>query len=414
MKKLFLFILIVLLLGTWIGQEITKDSGYILVAFQSWTLETSLWIGMLISLLLFMLLHGLLMLFYKLRLPGERFRLWRHHRLQNKASVKTTRGLLALADGRFKQAERWLSQAASKSEQPLINYLSAAQAAQALGNNEQADKWLQQASQSTKGAGLAVGMTQAQLLLERGNYEKALATLLNLRKQAPKHPQILRQLKDCYLALKDWTALTELLSDLRRLQVLDHSSLQQLEQLCWSERLSQAGNDASMSQEERIQQVLNTWQQLPKALQEQLEIVRAYVQRLHSLGAEDKVEIVLRNQLNQHWDTQLVRLYGISKGENLERQLKQAEQWLKQRPDDGPLLLSLGRIALQLQQWPKARQYFEASLTAEPSHEALQELARLLLHLGEQVSGASLLLKHAKLFDQGLPSLPMPDQKKTG
>ncbi len=411
MKKFFLFVLIVLLLGTWIGYEMTQDSGYVLIAFKHWTVETSLWVGALLGLILFMISHGLLLLFYKLRLPGERLRRWRSSRQQASASIKTTRGLLALADGRWKQAERWLSQSASNSEQPLINYLSAARAAQELGQEDNADKWLKKAAETTKGAEVAVGLAQAELLLQRGQLDKARALLLVLRKQAPRHTQVLRMLKDCCVQLQDWLVVCDVLVDIKRTAAMDDAAIRKLEARAWQERLKQTGLQAEASDDARVQQVLDTWQAMPTSLQEHGAILTLYVNRLIQLSAIEKAEIVIRNALNQQWNDDLAYQYGLIQSPSLDRQLATAEKWLKNQPDNAVLLLTLGRLSIQLGQWHKARQYLESSMAKNPRYETLQELARLLLHLGEQVSSTNLLLRHADLLNQDLPRLPMPERK---
>ncbi|MFP8968632.1 heme biosynthesis HemY N-terminal domain-containing protein [Pokkaliibacter sp. CJK22405] len=410
MKKAFLFIIAILLLGTWIGYEMTQDSGYVLIAFKSWTVETSLWTAAVLMLLIFMVAHGLLRLFYKVRLPGERLRRWRSSRQQANASVKTHRGLLALADGRWKQAERWLTQSATASDMPMINYLAAARAAQEQGHDDKADKWLQKAQETTKGADIAVGLTQAELMLQRGEYVKARALLLTLRKQSPRHTQVLRMLKTCCVELKDWKGLCDLIIDLKRNEAMDLSSLKLLEADAWRARLKEAGRNKEATDEARIQEILDTWQAMPINLQEQTLTLQLYVERLMDLSAIERAEIVIRNAVNQQWNDELVYQYGLIQSPALDRQLSTAEKWLKQHPDNAVLLLTLGRLSIQCGQWQKARQYLESSLTKQPRYETLQELARLLLHLGEQVSSTNLLLRHADLLNQDLPQLPMPQK----
>jgi Uncharacterized enzyme of heme biosynthesis len=158
------------------------------------------------------------------------------HSGQRRARRQTTRGLLALAEGNWGRARKLLEAGANKADTPLINYLSAAEAAHELGDDEEADVLLRKAWESTAGSDLAVGLTQAKLQLSAGKLEQALATLLRLRRKSPNHPFVLKQLSNAYIALEDWQALSELLPELRRQAVMDDESLNQLEKRVWRQR----------------------------------------------------------------------------------------------------------------------------------------------------------------------------------
>ena len=81
-----------------------------------------------------------------------------------------------------------------------------------------------------------------------------------------------------------------------------------------------------------------------------------------------------------------------------------AEGWLKERPNDPRLLLTLGRISLMNEAWSKAREYFETSLRLARSREVYGELGRLCVALGESERGGEYLARATV----DLPSLPLP------
>jgi len=72
-----------------------------------------------------------------------------------------------------------------------------------------------------------------------------------------------------------------------------------------------------------------------------------------------------------------VRLYGEWGEGDLTARIARAGKWLQQRPQDGELLLALGRLCLKQRLWGKAQNYLEASLSVAESREAHRELARL-------------------------------------
>ena len=60
-----------------------------------------------------------------------------------------------------------------------------------------------------------------------------------------------------------------------------------------------------------------------------------------------------------------------------------AELWLKQHPNDGELLLALGRISRRLDFFAKATDYLEQLLSQDYSTAAMTELAAVKTNLGE-------------------------------
>ena len=112
--------------------------------------------------------------------------------------------------------------------------------------------------------------------------------------------------------------------------------------------------------------------------------------------------------LGKSWNLELVQRYGAQEFGDPARQLLVAENWLKSRPADADLLLSLGRISMRNQLWGKAREYYEASLKIAPSAEAYGELGQLLKHLGDIEAGESYLRNYDELVGTQLLNLPMP------
>ena len=66
MRKLFAIALVTLLLGAGIVGIIETDPGYVLVAYRNYTLEASLWVGLLLLLLLVVALFIVLRLVYQI------------------------------------------------------------------------------------------------------------------------------------------------------------------------------------------------------------------------------------------------------------------------------------------------------------------------------------------------------------
>lgn len=376
MKRLIIYFLL-LLASIWVGIKIHKDPGYVLITYQNWSLETTLWFAILVILLVFLIFYLLSRLLRGTSTVSEKFGIWLEERRARKANKFTYRGLCDLAEGEWKSAEKNLLQGANHNDVPLVNYLAAAEAAQKRGHFEDRDNYLRLAHQSAPQAEIAIGLSQAQLQLNAKQWELALATLRHLHQLSPHHPYVLKLLKSVYLELNDWKNLKELLPELKHNKVLSSVDFEKLEQLIYMELLKSAVHADNMTL------VNETWSNTPKSLQQQPALLLLYVDFLLKHKQDNLAEPLLRDALKKYWNSYLVARYGLIISENPEKQLSVAESWLKNHPDDSALLLCLGRLCIRNQLLEKARQYLLTSIQLEPRAETFRELGQLLEQLGD-------------------------------
>ncbi|WP_110647837.1 heme biosynthesis HemY N-terminal domain-containing protein [Salinicola peritrichatus] len=402
MRKLILLIVFGLAVGALFGQLMQSLPGYWFIRVGDTSIQTSFWFGCVLLLIAFLVLHFALRALMRLRRPVSRLKVWNSRTRHRTAMKRTVRGLVALAEGRWKRAEKALTKAADDSGTPLVNYLSAALAAHYQGRYEQADVLLKRAHHSTEGADTAVGLVQAQLMLDRQQFEEALATLTRLEQQLPEHPQVLKLLKQAYLSVNDWDGLRRLLPRLDKHHLITEDERRELEPRAYRELLIQAAR-----QEGNLQRVRSLWADMPDALRGDVELVLLYSDALIKGGEEGDAERLLRNALKEHWDTRLVLRYGLL-NVDAARQLVYAEKWLQERPNDPDLLLTLGRLSLRNAYWGKAQEYFEASQRQRPSGVVCAELARLYANLGDHSKSQLYYRQSVTLLDKSLPALPQP------
>ena len=407
MRRLFAVILIALLLGVGVVALIETDPGYVLVTYSHYTLETSLWVGLLLLLGLILALYWTVRLFYRL-LGGQRtFLSWLGNRKAVIAQRHTTRGVILYSEGNWERARRQLERGVEKNEAPLLNYLLAARAADQLHESAQAREMLRLADESDPRAKVAVEMTLAELRLGAGEYSEALAALKNARLNVARHPRVLDLLRQAYEGLGDWDAMLELLPDLKKHKRLSRDDYQALESGVHCQRLALAASGPNASSA-----VLATaWQQVPTRLKHEGPVLDAYVDGLVAVGDWDTAEQTILKALKQQWDPQLVRDFGLLEGDNTSKRLALAERWLDSHADDANLLICLGRLCARDKLWGKARDYFESAYRIEASPEVCAELGRLLTGLGEpKVAGA--YFREGLLGQQkDLPELPVPSAK---
>lgn len=403
MKRVVLILLAALLVGGVVGALVARDPGYVLVAYADMSVETSLWFGLFLLLLAYMLLRFGGYLWSRFVRGGSGLAQWNRERRAQGARKQTVQGLLLSAEGRWSEAHKLLVAGARDAEMPLVNYLHAARSAQALGALEERDELLQRASEETPGSKVAVALTRVAFQLEADQHEQALATLLELQRESPRNPAVLAMLQRCYLALGDWQAILELAPDLRRQKALPQAELDATVRRASLARLAQLADPEAAGQFDVV------WKLLSKSLQQDHELVAAAANVRCAQGRPQDAEQLLRDGLKRAWDDRLVDCYGHLDAD-LAAQLSTAESWLKDRPNDAHLLLALGRLAARNEQWDKAREYLEASLRGDPGREVYGELGHLCVKLGDAQRGAEYLARALTLDAEGSADA-VPDGK---
>ncbi|MBZ5487569.1 tetratricopeptide repeat protein [Halomonas aquamarina] len=402
MRKLILLLVAGLAVGALFGHLMMSVPGYWLIRVGDTSIQTSFWFGLILLLAAFIVVHFALRLLSGILRPVGRFRTWNGRARNRRAMKRTVRGLVALTEGRWKKAEKTLVHAADDSSTPLVNYLSAALAAHYQGNHEKSQEHLNQAKLSTEGADTAIGLMQAQLMIDRQQPEEALAILNRLDKKLSDHPQVLKLLKQVHLSVNDWEGLRWLLPRLAAQKLIAPQEREQLEFKAYRELiLFEARNPSN------IERVRGLWADMPEYLRGNTELIVLYTDALLQANEETIAERLLNHSLDHHWDARLVKRYGVL-NVNAGRQLAKAEKWLQERPNDPELLLACGRLSLRTGKWEKALEYFEASQRQRPSGEVCAELARLYASLGEHNKSQLYYRQSVDMLAKSLPSLPQP------
>lgn len=374
MKFALLFVAVLVLAGL-ASHFLLGDPGYVAITFRGYLVEMS--VPVLLGLVL-LLLVGVWLIRRIVQAPrklGEAAGRYRSGR----AGMKLTRGMIEVAEGNFARGEKLLARAADTSDAPLFNYLLAARAAHLQGKDERRDEWLKLAYEHTPEASNAVLLTQAELQLDREQYEDALATLRRIEENSRDHSYALALLGRLYYRLEDWAQLAEILP---RLQKQGRVKKEMLD--TWTIRVhtENFGNAADG------EAVIAEWKKVHKAHKRDHGVLNAYYTALMRVGMHDKAEKDLVAALKAEWRAPLVRLFGLVEGPDPTRQLKRAEGWLAQHEDDPDLLLAAARLCLRNELWGKARSYLETVIALRPTPEAYQEYGRLLNQLGETDAAA--------------------------
>jgi len=393
--------MVALIVASALALGMIEDPGYVLIGYGQWSVETTLSFLVLAMLMLFVVSYYAVRFLIRLFRMPRAAKEWNIQRRSDEARKGLSRGLIKLSEGDWKGAEKQLLKRIAYSDSPAIHYMAAARAAQKQGAKNRRDNHLSAARESNPNADIAVGITEAELLISQRQLDQALTTLTKLRSLAPRNRHVLEMLMGLYMSLGDWNRLSELLPDLHKRKVITGSDADLLDREVHLELLNQAAQDGE------IVNLKDAWGRLPKRLSRDKTLQLAYASHLQDLGAVDDAEVFVRRALKHGWNKPLVNIYGQLESSNSSRQLAGAETWLKEHEKDPELLLSLGRLAMRSQLWGKARGYLETSVGIAPTVEGYQLLANLLEQLDDPVEAAECYRKATILASESaLPTLP--------
>ena len=379
MRAFFIFIL--LLASILLGVYLQRDPGYVLIAIHHWSIESTLSVAMVVLCLAFIMFHTVLLMLHWLTHLPTAWKNWHMKRRIQHAQAKTRQGLIEFSEGHWLQAKNHLIKALPDTDTPLLNYLTAARAAQEMGDNTLRDDYLRQAQQSMPEAKIAVELTQAQLQLANRQWEQALATLRHLQDMVPHHPYVLKLLMNLYQEVKDWPQLIALLPELKRKHVVSDNNYLRLQQNAYLQAM------LDLIRQDQYEVLVHFIHALPKQLSHDVALMSAYCRYLLSKQREAETEIILRRCLRKGFDEQLIGIYGEFNYNDA--QLHFAESFLKDHPHSASLCLCLGRLSKAKHLWGKAKVYLEQSIEYGATPAAFWELGQLLEQLSDQAGACT-------------------------
>ncbi|MGY3924157.1 tetratricopeptide repeat protein [Aeromonas jandaei] len=356
----------VMVAGLIFGPQASGNKGYVLIALGNYTIESSVTSAVILA----VLFYGALLIVEWLlgRVFGLRRKTlgWYGSRRRRKANQQTVAATLAMAEGHYSQAEKLMLKGASNSDTPLLNYLSAAKAAQARGDDVRRDQYLQKAQEENPKAELALTLTQTQLQIEQGQYDTALAMLESVYALNPRHPMVLDQLRQVHLARHDWAALCDLIPTLHKVGKLTPKQEEELLQQAWNGRLQQAASN--------LETLKAVWQELPRKLRLEPELLASYGDLLRGLGADSEAASLWQEALRKQVIPQLLSRLPKLKLDNYQPLLALLQKQQGQPEVDN----ALAQLYLLAGQLDEAQKLLEQQVEKAPSAAVYHALGQVM------------------------------------
>lgn len=375
MKSLF-WAISAFALAVLLSLALRAGEGYALIVLPPYRIEMSLVMLVVLAFAGFGAAYALTRLVtHTLQLPGY-VRAFRERRRSDQANAALMGALQAWFEGRFSRAEKMASKAYDLGAPAAAVSLVAARAAQRVRNSERRDHWLERAEAAGLEWHQATEATRGELLVDDRRYAEARTVLRGLHEGGPTHIATLQLLMRAEQGLGDWEEVVRIARLLEKHSGLPPSALEGILANARAALLQQKANDPAGLQEH--------WRAIPAQDRLRPRLAAAAARSFMQLGDCRNAHRIIEDALEHGWSTELALLYGECHDEDALSRLEHAERWLKDRPRDWPLLLTLGRLCVQRQLWGKAQSYLEASLAMQPTRAAHITLARLFDSMGRE------------------------------
>ncbi|GGE69025.1 heme biosynthesis protein HemY [Massilia psychrophila] len=385
-----LLLWLVALMATAIGVAVTArfNPGNVVLFYPPHRIDMSLNFFVVLEVLLFMLVYALVRAFYATVSMPQRVAAYRRRKRERDGNKGLRDALKALFEGRFGHAEKAAAKAADLPENAGLAALIGARAAHRMREPVRRDNWLATTVSDTS-LKVARLMTVTELLVDDHQPEAALEAVAELTATGTRHIHALQWSMKAHQQAKNWPEVLRLVRSLDKHKALHPALSARLRELSYDALLSDNAHDA-----ESIQRV---WATVPSSDRIKPYIAAHAAAALNARGLHHEARATVEEALAAEWDDRVVRAYRDAAAPAgtpaLLAQIEHCEQWIKQRPNDAELALTLGSLCLKQKLWGKAQRYLEQALSdaSEPRmvRESHLKLAQMHEALGQHDEAAA-------------------------
>ncbi|HHJ0007763.1 protoheme IX biogenesis protein HemY [Raoultella planticola] len=358
LKILLLFAL--LIAGIVVGPIISGHQGYVLIQTDNYNIETSVTGLAIIMILTMVVLFAIEWLFRRIFRTGAHTRGWFVGRKRRRARKQTEQALLKLAEGDYQQVEKLMAKNADHAEQPVVNYLLAAEAAQQRGDEARANQHLERATELAGDDLIPVEIARVRLQLARNENHAARHGIDKLLEITPRHPEVLRLAEQAYTRTGAWNSLLDILPSMAKANVSDEEHRAALEQQAWiglmDQTLADRGSDG----------LREWWKNQNRKTRSQVPLQVAMASLLIESDDHDTAQQIIIDGLKKRYDDRLVMLIPRLKTNNPEQLEKVLRQQIKSVGDRPLLWSTLGQSLMRHGEWQEASIAFRAALKQRP------------------------------------------------
>lgn len=385
-----LLLWLVALMAAAIGIAVTArfNPGNVVFFYPPHRIDMSLNLFVVLAVLLFLVLYALVRAVRATLGMPERVAAYRQRRREREGNKGLRDALKALFEGRFGHAEKAAMRAAELPENAGLAALIGARAAHRMREPARRDAWLAGVvhDNSLKTARL---MTMTELLVDDHQPEAALEAVAELNASGQRHIHALQWSMKANQQARNWPEVLRLVRILDKRKALHPALSSRLREMAYDALLSDALHDA--------ESVRRMWATVPAEDRIKPFIAERAAAAFNARGLHDEARAIAEEALKAGWDERLVRAWRESAGATgsptLLGQIEKCEGWLRERPNDAELALTLGSLCLRQKLWGKAQRYLEQALSDATDGEMVREthlkLAQMHEALGQPEEAAA-------------------------
>ncbi|HDR1814828.1 heme biosynthesis protein HemY [Pasteurella multocida] len=269
-----LFLMLVLLAGLIAGPYLSGKQGYVLIETNSYNIEMSITMLVVFFVIAMAVIYGIEVIVTRFcRLSSDTYH-WFSRRKRAKAQKQTLEGLMRMNEGDYSKAEKLIGKNAKHSEEPILNFITAAEAAQQRGDEFSANRYLLEATELAGSDNLMVELARTRILLQQGKLPAARSSVDSLLVMTNRNKEVLKLAVDIYLKSKAYLALDKILDQIESAGLYTAQDFIQLQRQVENGLLDEKMN------EEGVDGLLTWWNDQPRKRRHDLSVKIALIQRL--------------------------------------------------------------------------------------------------------------------------------------
>ncbi|MFD0966220.1 heme biosynthesis HemY N-terminal domain-containing protein [Seminibacterium arietis] len=269
-----LFLMLVLLAGLVAGPYLSGKQGYVLIETNSFNIEmslTTLVILFVIAMAIVYAIEWVITRFF--RLSNNTYG-WFSNRKRRKAQKQTIEGLIRMQAGDYSKAEKLIGKNAKHADEPVFNFIKAAEAAQQRGDEFSANNYLLKAAEIAGSDSLVVEIARTKILLQQNKLPAARSAVDSLLEMTSRNKEVLKLAVDIYLRSHAYQALDNILDQIENTGLYSTTEFNQLQQKIEDGLLDEKMNEYG------VDGLIEWWNNQPKKRRNDLYVKIGLIRRL--------------------------------------------------------------------------------------------------------------------------------------
>lgn len=375
-----LFLMLLVLAGLIGGPYLAGHQGYVRIETGDKIIEMSLVMLVVffaVAMAVVYLLEWVISRFMRLSRGSYQ---WFGNRKRRKAQQQTLEGLMKMTEGDYAKAEKLIGKNAKHSDEPILNFIKAAEAAQQKGDDLTANKYLIEATKIAGTNNVAVELARTRILLQQGKLPAARSAVDSLLELAPNNTDGLRLAIEIYQKSKAYKALDDVLDHIGQRNFLSAEEYAALEN-----QVNEGLLDEIMN-EEGQEGLLKWWDNQPSRRRRSVSLRATLIKHLIATDDHESAEQIALETFKKFEDEQLEPLFEqltILQVDDDSKLLKILEKRWKKAKDHyrDDYARVLGYLYARQNMFESAKHYFVQLLDHQ---ECVQKDRIMALYVAEQ------------------------------